>query len=196
VYSPNGVYVLHLNPKTRTHAVCATANSNVSLWSFSKEYFYESPIFLSNDGKVVAILAWKYMNLDELDEQKRRQFWSKGKCIQFWNSEGEFKSYQFAELCPTPQKKDHWEGPIGDNGGIWFTQAIQEDDTFRVQTTDSYEYTFSLKNGSILEKQLILKNQTIIWIGWLSLLFLISLASIIEIFRRKRRNQELPQKAS
>src|SRR5262249_27964812 len=119
-------------------------------WSFF-ESLWLSPYFVSDDGKCVAHLSWRYV-----DDPVPR----KTDCIVFRNQDGPFRSYTFDELCPNPANT--WLSGDGSIPNIlqmeWYTEASQDGDLLRVSTTDLYEYTFSLSDGGIVRKRLLWGN--------------------------------------
>src|SRR5262245_29093585 len=132
VFSPNRDYVLDVDPETEVHVVYATKDRTKPLWSFSM-HVWQAPFLLSNDGAVVATLAWEHIRVQDLDDAQ---------CIEFRNKEGVFKAYSFAELCPNPARTIlTGGGPIGGFWRTWYTELDHyHDDTFRVRTTDFFEY--------------------------------------------------------
>jgi hypothetical protein len=149
VFSPNRLFVLDFNPDTNIHTVYATANRKKPLWSYSAPAWL-GPVFLSNDGRVVAVLAWKHVQIDGLGPAE---------CVGFWDRTGKFKSYTFGTLCPEPRSRWFFEvGPVGSFWRVWYSSADQKGDELRVATTDLHEYTFSMKDGSILDERLLVMN--------------------------------------
>src|SRR5262249_46718123 len=61
VLSPNEKYVLVINPKTNQHSVYAAADRQTPLWTFTHDCYYHVPAFLSNDGKVAAMLTAQFL---------------------------------------------------------------------------------------------------------------------------------------
>src|SRR5262249_31165234 len=135
VYSPNRAYVLDVNPDTEEQKVYAAQDRTKALWSFSCRVWH-GPFYLSNDGKVVAEVQWYYVDADALGT---------GNCIVFRSKAGPVKSYRFADLCPDPRRRGWLEGgPLRGRQCVWYARTSQEGDTVSVETTDLYEYTFSL----------------------------------------------------
>jgi hypothetical protein len=108
VFSPNGAFVLDVDPKTKQHSVYAAKDRKTPLWSFTKAVG-RGPIFLSDDGEVVAVLNWEYVTVESLEDRD---------CVEFYSKAGLFKSHPFSEICPNPRRSGFlgtglWEGPIG-----------------------------------------------------------------------------------
>src|SRR5262249_17288360 len=68
---PNGRYVLDADPRSGLHAVYASADRTKPLWSFSDKHLFESPRFLANDGQCVAVLAWRFVPTEAIDDGER-----------------------------------------------------------------------------------------------------------------------------
>jgi hypothetical protein len=184
VFSPNRAYVLDVNPKTDRHTVYAVADRSKPLWSFSADVWH-APFFLSNDGKVVAEPAWRHIRVQDVE---------KATCIRFWNRTGEFKTYSFAEVCPNPRSRGWFEvGPIGGFWRVWYESVTQDGDTLRVMTTESYEHTFSMKDGSILSSRLVWENvlRGYWWVPFLLLVLIVG--ARVWVVRRRRRKAEAPE---
>jgi hypothetical protein len=173
------LFVLDVNPEAEVHTVYVTKDRSKPLWTFSK-HVWHYPFLLSNDGLVVATLAWKYVKVETLDHAT---------CLEFWNKDGIFKSYTFTEICPHPARTELVGiGPIGDFWRTWYTDLEQDGDTFRVRTTDLYEYSFALTDGSIQRRWLIPSN--LFYNVWFDLVLIaIMLVGIVWACRRWRRNR-------
>jgi hypothetical protein len=141
VRSANGRFVLDVNPKVDRLTVSQAENRSASLWSFNFNIWQEKQ-FLSNDGSVVTIVSWRFVQKKELAD---------GPCVQFFNRTGRFREYTFAEICPNPSRVRD-EGPVGDFWREWYTHATSDGDRLTILTTGGEEFIFSLKDGSIVEK--------------------------------------------
>jgi hypothetical protein len=177
VFSPNRAFVLDANPGTGKHIVYAVNDRQTPLWSFS-EPLWLGPIFLSNDGQVVAILAWKHVKADGLDGAN---------CVSFWNKAGRMKAYTFGELCPSPRRRGWFEiGPVGSFWRVWYSEARQEGDDLAIETTDLYGYTFSMGDGAIRDRRLLVEN--VVRKSWLPVLLLLG-GGVVLLFVRARRRK-------
>jgi hypothetical protein len=137
------------------------------------------PFLLSNDGNVVVTLRWENVLEKHLAD---------GTCIEFWNRDGVFKAYTFAELCPDPART--WicgSGQIGFFVRTWYTQLDQDADTFHVRTTDLYEYTFSLADSQILSTRIVWVNLLYKPSFYVALLLLAVVVRRIVRYRRQHR---------
>src|SRR5438128_2073608 len=81
VLSPNGAFVLDVNPSAKRLTVYPAGKRDQPLWSFERPVWQEKH-FLSNDGKVVAVVTWEFVQVDEVDE---------GTCVEFWDQTGKFR---------------------------------------------------------------------------------------------------------
>jgi len=143
------------------------------------------PIFLSNDGKVVAAASWKFLQFDTAKSGET--------CLQFWNKDGNFKSYSFSEIASDPRRLGWFEvGPIGSFWRVWYETAEQVEDSIQVSTTDLYEYTFSMEDGRIVNQTLLIVN--LVRKPWAWGLLLVLLVGLI-LLRRRVRKRKLLAKA-
>jgi hypothetical protein len=143
VYSPNGAFVLDVNPETNTHTVFDARDRAAPLWSFSAGVWH-NPFSLSNDGAVVARVGWEHVKVEDLPDPS---------AIIFWNRAGAFRRYSVAELCPDPPKtQDVDVGPIGDSWRTWYTKVDQDDETVTLRTTRGGKLRFRTSDGEIIER--------------------------------------------
>jgi hypothetical protein len=146
VHSLNGAYFLDVNPQSRSHTIYAAGAPDTPLWSFSAPV-WQSPFFLSDDGRVAASLAWQHIRVQDIEEMG---------AVWFWDRTGKFQSYAMADLCPYPRRQGLFEvGPIGSFWRVWCDEVEQDGDTLRIRTTDRYEYLFSMKDGQIIARRLV-----------------------------------------
>jgi hypothetical protein len=139
VPSPNGAFVIDVDPIAKRNTVFATDSRDKPLWSWDGGVWGEH--FLSNDGKVVALVTWRFVTVNEL---------ATGACVEFWDRTGRFRTYTFAELCAHPSRI-LGTGPVGDSWREWYSGAMGDGDTVQVRTTDEFEYVFSMEDGRILQ---------------------------------------------
>lgn len=179
VFSPNGVFVLDVNPETETHTVYRTSDRSKPLWSFGKRVWL-GPFLLSNDGTVVVTLAWKFVQADAMTEKD---------CIQFRGKDGIFRTYSFREICPNPARTSLVGiGPIGDFWRTWHTDFEQGDTEFSVTTTDLYACRFDMASGDLIGRRIAWGNiryKPLWWFLAAGILILVVLAARF-LFRRWR----------
>ncbi len=173
VISDNGAHVLDVNPKSERLTIFAAGRRTQPLWSFGRSVWQEKH-FVSDNGKVVAVVTWRYVQVNELDHAT---------CIEFWNKRGKFREYKFAELCPNPARLFWESGPVGSFWRKWYSVADSNENILRVRTTDQFEYRFSLDDGRILET----KRIALPWWAWVLVATLgVGMAITLVTLRSKR----------
>ena len=185
VFSPNGVYVLDINPETETHTIYRSSDRSAPLWSFSKPVWHY-PFLVSNDGTVVVTLAWRYVPVDDLDAVD---------CIQFRNGKGVFRTYSFREICPAPARTSFVGlGPIGDFWRTWYTGLKQGGADFSVTTTDLYAYRFDTSSGDLIERRIVWGNLLYKPSCWLIAAGTLVLAVLAAVTLLRRRRSSVPER--
>jgi hypothetical protein len=141
VLSPNGAFVLDVRPDTKVHTVYAFRDRSKPLWSFSCTVWH-FPFLVSDDGRVVATVAWEHIPVQAIVGAK---------AVRFRNKDGEFRSHLLRDLCPDPPKtKEVGRGPIGDFWRTWYTKVQNDGDTFTIRTTCETEYRFRYADGELV----------------------------------------------
>jgi len=172
VFSPNGEFVLDVDPAAERLTAYATGDRQTALWSFNRHVWQEQH-FLSDDGQTVGLVTWRFVQVDELVD---------GVCVEFWNRTGRFREYTFSELCPNPS--EFWEMcPVGDFWRKWYTDVDSDGTTLRVWTTDEFKFVFALDDGRIVKKSRI----GVPWWAWWLIPFLVLFAAVVMFMRRRRR---------
>jgi hypothetical protein len=175
VFSPNGAFVLDVDPAAKRLTVYAVGDRQTPLWSFSQDVWQEQH-FLSDDGQSVAVVSWRFVQVDELSD---------GVCVEFWNRGGVFRSYTFDELCPHPGNFYLESGPVGDFWRKWYSDVEATGTQLRVRTTDEFEYVFALENGQITSRSRI---NLPYWAWWLlPVVFVVATVGAIAIMVTRRR---------
>lgn len=177
VHSANGAFVLDVDPGASRLTVYAADNRDKPLWSFDCDVWQENH-FLANDGKVVAIVSWRFVQVEHLDD---------GVCIEFWNNTGKFKEYSFAEVCPYPRRYWLEPGPVGSFWRTWYSEAEGNGTNLRVRTTYEFEYVFAMDDGRIFETTRV----GLPWWSWWALL-LLSLGGVAVFFVNRRWRARKP----
>ena len=171
VQSWNRMFVLDVDPGAQRLTVFAADKRDKPLWSFKRRVWQEKH-FLSNDGKVVAVVTWRFVPADSLGD---------GVCVEFWDQTGKIREYPFAELCPHPAHC-FFDGPF--LWREWFSEAEGDGATLRVCTTDEYEYVFAMDDGRILKTARVGLPW---WFGWA--LLSLGLGGIVWFVIRRRRRR-------
>jgi hypothetical protein len=160
VFSRNRQFVLDVNPETKVHTVCNSQDRATSLWSFSCDVWH-FPFLLSDDGEVVATVAWEFI-------------WGKdiatSDAVTFWNKSGVFRTHALRDLCPDPRWPRNEEvAPIGEDVRIWYEEVSDDGDGFAIRTTCGLEYRFRYVDGEIVARRQIVARRAFDWrafFGW------------------------------
>ena len=129
VRSANGQFVLHVDPDTKRHSVS-------SGWSFERPIQFES-FCISDDGKTVAVVAWHFVRVENLDEP----------AVELWNAGGRFKTIAVRDLAPSPSRI-RGVGPIGGSWREWHDDVICGGTALTITTTGLYEYEIDYATGA------------------------------------------------
>src|SRR4051812_34432358 len=81
VFSPNRAFVLDADPDAKVNTVYSTADRATPLWSFPG-VLWVSDVNLSNDGAVVAVVSWPFI--------QERSLPGDG-AVSFYNRDGLFR---------------------------------------------------------------------------------------------------------
>lgn len=159
VRSSSNKFVLDVNPKEKSCIVYSMEDRNKKLWSFP-HHVGLSRFFLSDDGKTVAVVAWRYVSVLNLE----------GDAVELWNAKGRFRAYSFGELVAHPASSG-FRGPIGPHWRIWVEKAFVDGGKLKVVTTGPFAYTFDLVSGRIASRSLAATGALSWALGILFLLF-------------------------
>ena len=129
VRSANGQFVLHVDPDTKRHAVSAG-------WSFERPIQFES-FCVADDGKSVAVVAWHFVQVDNLGEP----------AVELWNASGRFATIAIRDLIPSPSRV-RGVGPIGGFWREWLDEVRCTGTHAVIATTGLYEYAVDLATGA------------------------------------------------
>jgi hypothetical protein len=172
-----------VNPDTQVHTVYDARDRSKPLWSFSKPVWH-NPFLLSNDGTVVATVAWQHVKIEYLDDAIGVTFWSK---------DGVFGTYLIKELCPDPPKtQDVGIGPIGDFWRTWYTTTVEDGESFTIRTTRGTEHRFRFSDGKLVESRglgLNFPGQSF-WLAATGVLLAVAVAAGV-LYRRWRRRRNV-----
>lgn len=135
VFSKNRAFVLDVNPETGLHRVFDVRDRTKPLWGMAF-WVWHFPILLSDDGTVVATLAWKYVRVQDIDETE---------AITFWNKDGAFRSHLLSDLCPDPMPAHG--GPVGDFWRSWLSDVSSNGDSLSVRTIRGVSHRFRFADG-------------------------------------------------
>src|SRR5947209_15477956 len=105
VPSPNRAFVLDVDPAAKRLTVYATGDRTRPLWAFDRPVWQEQH-FLSDDGRVVAVVSWRFVQVDDV---------ASAAGVEFWGRAGRFRAFPVGELCPDPATLGMLGfGPVGD----------------------------------------------------------------------------------
>lgn len=185
VWSPNRAFVAKIDAKTSTAVVFRADDPKKPLWSFKERLEFDKA-FLSDDGTALAAFYRPYVHDHALGNAV---------CVKFWNKDNS-RAYAFAELAADPARESAmeywpvgWWSPGSVNPRKWYTTLEQEGDTIRVRTTDLYEYTFSIADGTIIESRLLLFNLR--YKLWFCLLLVVLIVGTFVFFARRMRRKQV-----
>jgi len=110
IKSSNGQYLLHINAGSGLHEV---KEGEKVLWSFEKNVWHND-YYVSDDGKYVLWVAWKYVKEEDLQAE----------AVVVYSSEGVVLKKTYAEVGTPRKYKEDEIGPIGDFWRIWRAGVI------------------------------------------------------------------------
>lgn len=177
VFSRNGAFVLDVDPQSERHTVYAVRDRTKPLWSFSLPVWH-FPLLLSDDGTVVAVVSWRYVQAEDIAD-------SPG--VGFWNKQGMFRGYSLVELCSWPRRT--WDdGPIGSFWRTWYTEVNDEGNSFTLRTTRGMQYRFRYSDGEIVARR---RSQWLHWEEWLVVGALALVVLTCALWWRRRRHRSI-----
>jgi hypothetical protein len=77
VKSPNGLFLLRIQPNGGRHEIVAAKNPKQVIWSFDRNVWHDE-YFVSDDGAHVAWIAWEFVRTDEY----------KNNAVEIWDKDG------------------------------------------------------------------------------------------------------------
>lgn len=140
VHSPNKAFVVDLDPIREVNTIYTAGDPTRPLWSFPGDVWL-SKAHLSNDGTVVVIVHWPFVQHESLQEYE---------AVEFWYKDGKFASHRVTDLCPNPMRtSDAGGGPVGDFWRTWYTDSSFDGERLWLRTTGDYDYEFRAADGAI-----------------------------------------------
>jgi hypothetical protein len=117
VFSPNGAYVLDVDPVREVNTVYAAGDRTKPLWSFPEHLWLQS-VLLSDDGETVVVLKSEFIKAESIKAADG---------VMLIKRDGEFRRYGVAELCPYPRRTvDVGIGPVGDFWRTWYSDVSND----------------------------------------------------------------------
>lgn len=141
VRSPDGLFVLHVDP-TAGRLTVARAGDAAPAWSLERKIGFER-YFLAQGGARIAVVTWKFVHVDKLDEPALEILDAGGR-VTFWSVE---------DLIAQPPTI-RGVGPIGGFWRQWLASAHQEGDELVVDTTGLHRYRFAISSAQLLTTEL------------------------------------------
>lgn len=140
VASPKGAFVLDVQPEQERATLYAVQDRKTPLWSFSRS-FWQERFFVADDGKTVAVLAWKHVRVFNLEDE----------ALQFYSARGKLRAYRYSDLVAHPAAQ-RGIGPIGPFWREWFDEVESDGKTLHLRTSGPSTYTFAMGTGDIVEE--------------------------------------------
>jgi hypothetical protein len=143
------------------------------VWSLPRGAFAET-FFLGDDGRAVAVVAWRFVSVFDLDEP----------AVEIWTPAGLLATYSYRTLVAHPAHKRRI-GPVGDFWRDWLDHAALEGSRLRIATSGPWAYELDLGSGAMLGRSIAV-NGSLIWAVGLGL-FVGGLAWLVLSWRGARR---------
>jgi len=139
VTSPNGEFVLVVDPETEIHTIAHTSAPTVHLWEFECPVWH-NPFVLSDDGRTVAVVTWKHIQEQRLD---------KADAVTLYRSTGSLGGFGFDRVFPKPPKtsKVFEGGPVGEDWRTWYDEVTCDGRTLIIHRTDGGFAQVDLNKG-------------------------------------------------
>lgn len=144
LYSENRKFLLVVDPETEIHKISPASDPESTSWEFQLRVWH-FPFVLSNDGKTVAVVAWKHVQEEALNTED---------CITFFSADGTKTGVSFKDVYPDPPKTSAvGVGPIGDFWRTWYQSVESKGDLLVIHTTGGGEAIFELNRHSLVSKK-------------------------------------------
>jgi len=121
VKSANGKYSLKIEAESGKHRIY---EGEKLLWSFEREIWHDE-YFVSNDGKHVLWVAWKFVREDQVKRDV---------AVKVYGAKGVEMSQTYDQVSQPRPYAEGEVGPIGDFWRIWRGECKQEGDVVTIQT--------------------------------------------------------------
>ena len=139
VYSPNGQFVLTLDPEHEEQPVYAADDRATPIWTLKQSMWHQG-FHLSSDGRVVAVVAWHYVQIDSYG----------GGAVRFFDANGPLRTHSFEDLCREPYTTDEIVGPVGEFWRCWLWKETATGNELVVHTVDGRIHHFDMNTGELL----------------------------------------------
>lgn len=159
VSSANGKFKLHVDVDTHIHKITNVAKDapSHSNWEFKHDAQFHS-VFLSDNGRVAAVVHWAWCQEDELDspavviyDRMAEKFGAAGvkdgkEILATGFRPGIKKSYTYRQLSKPRVRKPDEIGPIGDFWRVWHVDATVKDDILTINVEGGKPVVIDLAN--------------------------------------------------
>jgi hypothetical protein len=177
VRSPDGAFVLHVDPAAGRLTVATTADPATPVWSVARRIQFEE-YFVAPGGQHIGVVAWRFIQVDKLDDPG----------VEILGASGPVARYSIRSLVSQPSVI-HGVGPIGPFWRDWLAGTSQDGARLVVETTGLHRYVFDLTAGRQTASELRLDGVAVLAV---SFTFLLVAAALVVWTRRARRHAEWP----
>lgn len=168
--SPDQRFVLEVDPDSGVQTVVAAADRTRPLWSFRHPGGFDG-YYLANDGRTVAVVAWEFVKVEDLDQP----------AIELWNASGRVRVYSVRDLIARPPRiRD--VGPIGWFWRRWLSDVAFDGRALVVTTTGLHRYTVDMATGETTAE--LASSGLLVWLAGLAMLGLAVLLAVSAYRRR------------
>jgi len=179
VFSPNGKFVLALDPDRATQPVFAASDRSEALWVLAMQPWL-GEYYLSDDAKVVAVVAWEFVKEENLAKDG----------ITFYGPHGRILGFSIDQLCHDPYTTRQVIGPVGDFWRRWLWKERAEGGDVIVHTVDGNVLRFNVAEAKLVASGSGDSMPTESWIGpafWPVLLVAMGLLGVVWVVVRRGR---------
>jgi hypothetical protein len=177
VRSPDGAFVLHVDPDAARLTVASSADPGTPLWSLPRRVQFEA-YFLAPGGQHIAVVAWRFVHVEQLDAPG----------VEILGPSGAVATYSVRSLVAQPPVI-HGVGPIGPFWRNWLAGASQDGARLIVETTGLHRYVFDLVAGRLTASELRPAGLAMLAVAFT---FLLVAAALVIWTRRARQAAEWP----
>jgi hypothetical protein len=142
VRSPDGLFVLHVDPHAQRITVARTDAPQAPLWSLERKIGFET-YFLAPGGKRVAAVTWRFVQVDKLGEP----------AVEILDGGGRVTYWSVEDLIAQPPRI-RGVGPIGPFWRRWLVSAHQDGEQLIVETAGLHRYRFEIANAEMIASEL------------------------------------------
>lgn len=177
VRSPDGAFVLHVDPSAQRITVARSDAAATPLWSLERKIGFET-YFLAPGGQRVAAVTWQFVQVDNLGDP----------AVEILDGGGRVTYWSVEDLIAQPPRI-RGVGPIGSFWRRWLASAHQEGDELIVETAGVHRYRFAIANAELVASELRPAGVALVAAGY----GMLALAALLVWWtRRAARGAEWP----